>query len=98
MRRRLPAPERVHLHSVRRAGALAEQAGPGASPDEPAPTGTVRTARTAVLHAHRWPGHSRHRADSTPRRPPGAPTNQPRQDHCKHPPVLTANKYRSREQ
>ena len=108
-----------HLHLVRRTGAPAEQAGPGASQDElpRAPgrrwrqPGTRRLPGRAAASA--WPEVAAARAPapprtsppppapcgqhaqktSTPRRPPGTwrthpdphPSNQPRQDHCKHP-------------
>ena len=159
VRWRLPDPERVHLHSARRAGtppglpwgragadphpgpgggtppglpwgrppgrlsparragAPAEQAGPGVSRDEPAHRHQLRPSVGAGT-GQPGPRGLRHRADSTPRRrahqevtrypahpPRPAPTNQPRQDHCEHPPfsrtistVLTTNKYRSHEQ
>ena len=98
------------------------QAPPGTSPPPPAPCGqhappscthtagraipaTVRTARPEDEHTEKTAWHLAH-----PPRP--APTNQPRQDHCKHPrshdeqvpfsrrisTVLASNKYRSREQ
>ena len=77
VRRRLPAPERVHLHLVRRAGTPAEQAGPGASQDEPPRAPGRRWRRPGT---RRLPGRAR------PAIPRPTPTNQPRQDHCKHPP------------
>ena len=107
VRWRLPAPERVHLNPARRAGTLAEQAGPDASRDDPAPTtATARTARPEDEHTKKTTRHPAH-----PPRP--APTNQPRQDHDEHHPrshdkqvpfsrristVLASNKYRSRGQ